>query len=173
MKNVFCFGFLCLSVSLAALSHPLAVGQLPVPSGGNATKPVQPRQPGGRLGDQLGVYLTIEGVRSEGAKVETGTLLVDTVDGKKLEQPIPLVIRGAIVADHNLQPAHLSLPAQRRCILRGYESGEMIGVPSAVLAAAKEQGWEQVPQSPVAWQWRPYFNALVVVEPQDLELRQY
>ena len=47
----------------------------------------------------------------------------------------------------------------------------MIGVPPAVPAAAKEQGWQEVPMSPVPWHWRPYFVALVIVEPKGLELR--
>ncbi len=133
---------------------------------------VKPRQPGGLLSDQLGVYLTIEGLRAEGAKVETGTLLVDTVDGKKLKNPVRLVIRGAVIEDHNLRPASLELPQGQRCILKGFESGEMIGVPPAISKAAQERGWKQVPMSPVQWQWRPYFVALVISEPQDLEIRK-
>ena len=49
---------------------------------------------GGFLSDQLGTYLTIEGVKTEGGKIETGTFLVDTVNGKKLDKPISLLIRG-------------------------------------------------------------------------------
>ena len=163
---------LCGDACSLRFPFPLAFGQLPVTPGGPNTESVKPRQPGGILSDQLGVYRTIEGFRLEGGKVETGTLLVDTVDGKKLDKPITLVIRGAVVVDHNLQPASLSLPAKQRCILKGFESGEMIGVPPAVSAAAEEQGWKEVPMSPVQWQWRPYFVALVVVEPKDLELRK-
>jgi hypothetical protein len=154
------------------MTVPPALGQLPVAPGGTNTETVKPRQPDGILGDQLGMYLTIEGVRSEGAKIETGTFLVDTVDGQRLEKPISLVIRGVSVVNHNLQSASLNLPAKQRCILKGFESGEMIGVPPAVSAAAKEQGWQEVPMSPVQWQWRPYFVALVVVEPKGLELHR-
>jgi hypothetical protein len=48
----------------------------------------------------------------------------------------------------------------------------MIGVPPAVSAAAEEQGWKEVPISQATWRWRPYFVALVVVEPKSLELRK-
>lgn len=172
MRSVAYVGIICAGTAFLVMTVPLALGQLPVAPGGTNAEAVKPRQPSGLLADQLGMYLTIEGVRLEGAKIETGTLLVDTVDGKKLDKPISLVIRGASVVNHNLQLAGLNLPAKQRCILKGFESGEMIGVPPAVPAAAKEQGWQEVPMSPVQWQWRPYFVALVVVEPKGLELRR-
>ena len=58
------------------------------------------------------------------------------------------------------------LPARQRCVFKGYESGEMIGTPPAVLAAAKEQGRAGEDPSQVPFHWRPYFVALVVVEPK-------
>ena len=171
MRNIVCVGIICVGTALVAMTVPVALGQRPVASDDGNTVTVKPRQPGGLLGDQLGTYLTIEGVKSEGVKEESGTLVVDTVNGQKLDKPITLVIRGAVVVDHNLQPARLELPAKKRCIFKGFESGEMIGVPPAVAAAAKERGWQEVPMSPKHWQWRSYFVALVVVEPNDLELR--
>lgn len=146
MRNILHVGIMCAGASLAAISFPLAFGQLPVAPGVQKTEAVTPRQPGGILSDELGVYRTIEDVRSEGGKVETGTLLVDTVDGKKLDKQIPLVIRGAVVVDQNLQPAILRIPAGQRCVLKGFESGEMIGVPPAVSTAAEEQGWKEAPR---------------------------
>jgi hypothetical protein len=172
MRNIVYVGIMCAGASLAVIPFPLAFGELPVATGGPNSESVKPRQPGGILSDELGAYRTIEGFRFEGGKVETGTLLVDTVDGKKLDKPITLLIRGAVVVDQNLQPAGLSLPAKQRCILKGFESGEMIGVPPAVSAAAEEQGWKEVPISQAVWRWRPYFIALVVIEPKDLELRK-
>jgi hypothetical protein len=158
----------------APASRPPAapVNQPPVAPAGAQAEAVRPRQPGGRLGDQLGKYLTIEGVRVEGGKVETGTLLVDTVNGRKLDRPVPVVVRAH---DFNATrfdlPTAFVLPPRRRCVLKGFESGEMIGVPQAVRDAAKELGREDVPMSPAAaWQWRPYFVALIVVEPKGLEL---
>jgi hypothetical protein len=143
MRNTIKVGII--RTSLAAISFSLAFGQLPVAPGHSSTESVKLCQPGGILSDQLGVYRTIEGFKVEGGKVETGTLLVDTVDGKKLNELITLLIRDAIVVNHNLQPANLSLPAKQRCVLKGFESGEMIGVPPAVLEAAEEQGWKEVP----------------------------
>lgn len=171
MRHPICFGIICAGLALVALTVPIAVGQLPVAPGGAISATVTARQPGGLLRDQLGTYLTIEGVKLEGGKVESSTLLVDTVDGNELDKPISLVIRGAAVLNHNLQPAGLALSTQQRCIFKGFESGEMVGIPPAVAAAAKEQGWQEVPMSPVQWLWRPYFVALVVVKPKGLELR--
>ena len=172
MRYIVYVGIICAGIALVAMTIPVAFGQRPVASDDRNTVTVRPRQPGGLLGDQLGTYLTIEGVKSEGVKDESGTLVVDTVNGTKLDKPISLVIRGAVVVDHNLQPARLELPAKKRCILRGFESGEMIGVPPAVAVAAKERGWPVVPMSPKHWQWRSYFVALLVVEPNGLELRR-
>lgn len=165
-------GIACVGVALGAMAISTAVGQPPAVLGGaKVVRAAFPRQPGGLLRDQLGDYLTIEGVKAEGGKLETGTLLVDAVDGKKLAKPILLVVRGASIANHNLQPARLDLPAKQRCVFKGYESGEMIGVPPAVGTAAKEQGWKEVPMSAVEWQWRSHFVALIVMEPGELELR--
>ena len=99
MRSIVYVSIVCLGALLAAISCPHTFGQFPAAQGGPSTKSVIPRQPGGLLSDQLGVYRTIEGFLSEGGKVQTGTLLVDTVDGKKLDKPIPLVIRGAVVVD--------------------------------------------------------------------------
>src|SRR5262249_41414187 len=110
------------------------------------------------LGYQLGKYLTIEGVRAEEGKVGSRTLLVDTVSGKKLDKPVAVWVN------------NLDLPAKQRCVLKGYETGKMIGTPPAVLEAAKEQGGKNVEARQAVWQWYPYFVALIVVEPKGLEL---
>jgi len=120
--------------------------------------PVRPRQPGGILKDSLGIYLTIEGTLYDGkGKVESNTLVVDTVDGNKLDETVMVLVR------------NLRLPAKTRCILKGYELGAMIGSPPALRQASKEQGQEYVEQSAAAWRWRPYFVPLLVVEPLGLE----
>lgn len=111
-------------------------------------------------------------MRETGGKVETGTLLVDTVDGKKLDQPIRLLVRGAAMKSHNLQEATLRLSADQRYVFKGYETGEMVGVAPAVAIAARDHGWTEIPQSAARWQWRPYFVALVAVEPQGFELHK-
>jgi len=107
--------------------------------------------PDGRLGHPLGTYLTIEGVRAPQQYMSdtVNTLLVDTVNGKKLE---------------NVE----SLPKDTHCILRGYETGSMIGTPPAVIEAAKEDGKDvSLPQ--VGWQFHRVFIVLSVVEPKDLK----
>ena len=116
--------------------------------------------PAGRLGHPFGAYLTIEGVREEpGTTMVTGvcTLLVDTVNGKKLNTSIRIWIENVD-----------SLPKDSRCILRGYETGAMIGVPPAKIQAAKEEGKEiNMPQ--VGWNFNHYFIVTSVVAPKDLK----
>jgi hypothetical protein len=152
------FSRLCAFVGLGALVIPFAVGQpLPAP---NLPKgePTGPRQPRGVFGD-LGEYQTIEGVRVNGTFTGNSTLLVDTVGGKKLDKPVSIWVE------------NLELPAKKRCVLKGYELGRMIGTPPAVLAAAKEKG-KSIIAVQAAWQWQPYFVALVVVEPEGLEIQK-
>jgi hypothetical protein len=113
--------------------------------------------PSGRLGHPLGTYLTIEGCRVEGPKTGERTLLVDTVNGKKLDPAIPVGVE-------NIEP----LPKDARCVLRGYETGSMVGMPPAVIEAAKEEGRTvNVPQA--GWQFRRYFIVISVVQPKDLK----
>src|SRR5881628_3830354 len=82
--------------------------------------------PNGRLGHPLGTYLTIEGVRvEEDARSGARTLRVDTVNGKKLDKLMDIVIE-------NVAP----LPQGTRCILRGCETATMVGTPPAVIEAA-------------------------------------
>lgn len=108
--------------------------------------------PKGRLGHPLGTYLTIEGVRAEAGKVGTRTLLVDTINGKKLDRPIGIWIDNVA-----------SLPKGERCIFRGYESGKMIGVPDEVARA------ENLPPPQAAWQFCRYFIMTSVVQPEGLD----
>jgi hypothetical protein len=143
-------------------------GPPPAAPAGGPGEGVRPRQPGGVFGDRLGEYHTIEGVKVEGGKVEAGTLLVDTVDGKKLDRPVAIPVRGP---DRARTP--LDLPAKSRCVLKGYELGEMVGRPPAEYALARERGQdpeELAKRDAVPWQWRPYFVPLVVVEPKGLEI---
>ena len=58
-----------------------------------------------------------------------------------------------------------ALPAGTRCILNGYESGKMIGLPRAV--AEKEN----LPNPQACWQFYRYFIATSVVEPESLKLK--
>ena len=109
-----------------------------------------------KLSDAIGTYLEIEGVRVEKGKVGSQTLLVDTVNGKKLNEPISVWVQ------------NLQLPSKKRCVIKGYESGEMIGVPPAEVAAARELGKTVTPTQAV-WQWRPFFVALRVISPDNIK----
>ena len=171
MKRYVYSGIVCAGALLGAMAGPVVVGQAPVAPGGAKSEVARPHQPSGYFGD-LGKYLTVEGVRAEGSKVERGTLLVDTVNGRKLDRPIPVVVHAHAFDRTRFDlPTAFVLPPKQRCIFKGFESGGMIGVPSGVREAAKELGRDDVPRSPVDWQWRPYFAALIVVEPKGTELR--
>ncbi len=61
MRNIVNIGIMWTGASLAVISLPLAFGQFPVAPGVQQTKLVTPRQPGGILSDEIGVYRTIEG----------------------------------------------------------------------------------------------------------------
>ena len=146
----------CAAGVVIALASPPAVGQ-PASDGGRRDVAGRPLPPHGILGDHLGPYLTVEGVRAEGTFVGRQTLLVDIVNGRRLEKPVHIWVN------------NLLLPGEKRCVMKGYESGEMIGKPPAVEAAAKEQG-KPVGHVQAGWQWKPHFVALIVVEPKGLEL---
>ena len=115
--------------------------------------------PDGGLGHPLGTYLTIEGVRAPQQYMSdtVNTLLVDTVNGKKLDTPGRIWVENAD-----------SLPKDTRCILRGYETGSMIGTPPAVIEAAKEEGKDFTPEQ-FGWRFQRGFIVLSVVEPKDLK----
>lgn len=90
----------------------------------------------------------------ENGKVGTRTLLVDTVNERRLAKPVGVWI------DNVKQPG---LPKGTRCVIKGYESGEMIGVPPAVAKA------EHIPLPQAGWQFRVYFIMTSAVEPKTLE----
>lgn len=142
-----------ISVSSVLLAQP------PGTSGRAASVPARPRQPGGLLKDSLGLFTTIEGTMYDGGgKVESNTLVVDTVDGNKLGRAVMVLV------------TNVQLPARTRCILKGYELGEMIGSPPALRLAAKEQGEPYVERSATVWRWRPYFVVLIAAEPKNLRI---
>jgi hypothetical protein len=115
--------------------------------------------PKGRLGHPLGTYLTIEGVRFGvdkigKAKIDAHTLLVDTINGKKLDRPIAISIETSG-----------SLPMRERCVFRGYESGRMVGVPFEVARA------ENLPVPAAVWHFHRYFIITSVVQPAGLDVK--
>lgn len=95
-------------------------------------KMVEP--PVGTLGYRIGSYLTIEGVRAEQGKAGARTLLVDTISGCKLDEPLTIWIE------------NVALPPGERCVLKGYETGRWIGTPEEVIratgAAAPQAPWQ-------------------------------
>lgn len=115
--------------------------------------------PKGRLAHPLGTYLKIEGVRAESGKVGSQTLLVDTINGNKLDQPIGIWIDNVS-----------SLPKGERCIIKGYETGTMIGTPPAVIQAAREAGRDiALPQA--GWQFYRFFIMISSVQPEGFTIR--
>ncbi len=106
--------------------------------------------PSGKLGFPLGSYLTVEGQAAKaGFKVNpTCTLVVDTVNGKPLRQPVPIVVEHLNIVN--------PLPQHGRVVIKGYESGKMIGTPPGAIAAAKEAGKDiALPQA--GWQFYRFF----------------
>ena len=120
--------------------------------------------PPGRLGFPVGTYLVIEGTRSstlEGARVTAiksdplYTLSVDRVNGQKRERPILIEIDKSSLGDR-------CLPAEGRVIIRGYETGRMVGVPAE--AAKVEHILE--PQEP--WNFHRCFVLTSCVQPKEM-----
>ena len=85
------------------------------------------------------------------------TLRIDTVNGQKLNEPIAIWVN------------NLLLPPKQRCVLKGYETGQMIGTSPAEVEAAIEQK-KPAGVSEVCWQWHSEFVALIVAEPKTLKL---
>jgi len=120
--------------------------------------------PPGRLGFPVGTYLLIEGTRSPtlgGARVTAiksdplYTLSVDTVNGEKREHPILIEIdKGSL--------GNRCLPAERRVIIRGYETGRMVGLPAEVAKA------EQIPEPQEPWNFHRYFVLTSCVQPKEM-----
>lgn len=112
--------------------------------------------PDGQLGFPIGVYLVIEGVRAETAKAGAQTLVVHRVNGKRPTRKTTIWI-------DNLQ-----LPADERCIIKGYESARWVGIPPQVI----EAGAVRVsPSSHPPWHLSRYFIATSVESPKSLELK--
>ncbi len=116
------------------------------------------KPPMGSLGYLIGTYLTIEGHRYEptdGLKRHGRTLLVDTVQGKRLDVPVKLIIKNVDTDSMN---------AQIRWILNGYESGAWVGSPEGV-----------PPGTPVEqhqFHFHRYFVVTSVESPAQLKIKR-
>ncbi len=115
--------------------------------------------PIGSLGEPLGAYLKIEGTRVEGFKAGVRTLWVDTVNRKRLRQPVPIWVD------------NVALPEAERCVLKGYEDCRMIGQPPALEEAARESG-KVIGQPQAGWQMQMFFVATSVVSPDGLRISE-
>lgn len=136
----------------------------PEPSGENGPPALAHLQNGsvpvGVLGQALGTYLTVEGQRGQGGKGVGFALLVDSVNGKRLKEPVGIAL-------DNLTRA---LPKGVRITLRGYETGQMIGVAPAVVSWQLEKG-ETVLEPQAVWQWHSSFVILSAVKSR-IEFRE-
>jgi hypothetical protein len=108
--------------------------------------------PMGDLGFRVGTYLEIEGVRDTGGMVGDSNLLVDTIRGEKIDVPVSVLVENV-----------RELPLGRRCVIRGYESVRMIGLPEQVAEA------ENLPPTQALWQMQRFFVMTSAMEPKDLE----
>jgi hypothetical protein len=105
----------------------------------------------GQLGKPLGSFVTIEGTVPQNPRMKVAyPLTVDTVDGVKLTEPV--------VVETNVK----ALPATGRCVLRGYESGGMVGEP--VREDGKTSGAQAV------FHFAVWFKATEVKAPASLKI---
>ena len=102
----------------------------------------------GRLGLPFESPIMIEGIREERGKVGTRTLAVSKINGKPPERPTRIWI------DNIQRPG---LPKGKRCVLKGYETGNWIGGD---------------PQQQACWQFHHQFFVTKVLEPDDVELEK-
>ena len=109
--------------------------------------------PIGTLGYRIGSYVTIEGIRAEQGKGGVRTLLVDTINGYKLDEPVGLGIE------------NVDLPSRERCVIKGYETGRWIGTPDDVLRATG------APAPQAGWKFQFYFVATSVDQPKRAKIK--
>ena len=79
---------------------------------------------------------------------------MDTIGGEKIKEPIDIEIEGVKGG---------RLPPDKRCVIRGYESVRMIGLPDEVAKA------EHLSESQAAWQMQRYVVMTSALEPKELQ----
>ena len=107
----------------------------------------------GVLGHPLGTHLKIEGKRYVDANhpgAFPNSMVVDTVNGRSLARPIAIEIANVPF-----------VPTDTRCIVSGYESGKMVGLPVAVAHA------EGLEPAQVIWQFYNFFVLTSVQQPEE------
>ena len=115
-------------------------------------------RPVGRLGFPIGTYLRIEGHRyiptQPPFKIVGRMLLVDKVQGKRLDVPVKLQIKNADID---------SLDVKTRCVLNGYEAGVWAGSP--------ENLPPDTPAESTVFHFHPYFVVISVKAPKGLQIK--
>ncbi len=107
------------------------------------------RRPIGQLGKPVGTFMTIQGERPKDAYKIGNCLLVTQINGKQLENPVPVSVEGKDVSE--------VIGTQ----IMGYETGKMIGGPPPGIAI-------KGPRAQKAGAWE-FYCRFVVVEPDKLE----
>ena len=153
VKKLISFAF---AIVVGANANGQAPGIVPPNSEASIERP-----PSGMLTDAIGQLITIEGLSPDDAKLKkngSARFQVDTVNGVKLEKPRKVRVGG------------LEIPRNIRCILKGYETGKMVGTPPAVTQAAEELGQKYIDGRQMAgYGWSTHFVVLIIVEPQALQ----
>ena len=154
MLLIMLVGFVCLG---CRASRPSAVG-IAEEKSVHLSPSFPMTSPIGRLGLPIGTYLRIEGHRYEPTKppfkVHARTILVDTVQDKRLDVPIKLSIKN-VDTD--------SLDIETRCVFNGYEAGVWGGSPEGL-----------PPGTPVeshVFHFHPYFVVVSVEAPKGLKVK--
>jgi hypothetical protein len=109
-------------------------------------------RPSGSLSEHLGQFPVIKGVKEEKGKVPTSNLRVTEVNGNELKESVVIHLKNV-----------RTVPANTEFTLRGYETGEMIGLPGGVAVAEDLMGGS------AEYQFYRYFIVTSVVAP-ELEL---
>jgi hypothetical protein len=139
---------------VTSIVQPNNISNKPMPSVGTRSK--ETIIPIGKLGYPMGSFLTLEGVATEHPLFMGPGFVVDSVNGRKLASSIMVVV------EQNAKSPRL--PKGERCIIRGYESGEMIGEPEAVYKAENIQI-----RSQFGWQFYKCFMVTSVIQPKTLK----
>jgi len=130
--------------------------------------------PTGSFGYPLGTYLTIEGVRHNKHRFQFGyEFTADIVNGRQLKSPVTTFVS-------SMGGLSVKLPeAEERCIIRGYESGQTIGIPDEVRKAENikdEVGVSIVPREirseRETWYKWEFVKYIEVVEAYPITMKQ-
>ena len=122
--------------------------------------------PKGEFGFPLGTYLKIEGSRALKTQKDPRSpkvayeraIMVDTVNGRKLERPIRLDVSNAV------------LNSDVRYVLRGFEGGATAGGFPDEVVREENKFCEKHGDAQQGWHFRVTFTVTSVVEPEGAEL---